>query len=123
MTSKTPADHKPSAAELAHDAELADAELLGDMPELKAPHKLRIRDRNRLMRLVLESELLDGDAPEPGAEPSTEDTLTMLTLIEGIDEFAESIAVDPVAYIEWAEGKDYDAFLAIMNRYAVALGK
>lgn len=125
----------PTEAEIAHDKELSDEELLADMPELKAPEKLRIRERNRIMRLVFESDFMDKDdekdAPKPktaaekaeAAKQKKQETLAILDLVAGIDEFAESIATDKEAYAEWSEGQDYPAFLALMHRYSAALGK
>lgn len=105
-------------AEKELEAVLADDELLADMPELKAPEKLRIRERNRLLALVLQA-----DEMNSRSLTGKEQQVAALDLMAGIDEFAESIAKNQDAYIEWSEGRNYEAFLAIMNRYATALGK
>jgi hypothetical protein len=114
-----------SDAEKLRDAELAAEELLADMPELKPVHRLRIKERNRLMRLVLDSEIFNQtgvtEADKDNVDPTTLNSI--LSIVEGIDDFAESIARDPEQYVEWSEGKSWDTFLAILNRYSAALGK
>lgn len=101
------------------DEKLRDDEILADLPELKDPIKLRIRERNTLLELVMRADVMtkDENADEVDAK------MAALELMAGIDEFAESIAVDKNAYVEWAEVQGYDAFLALLNRYSAALGK
>ena len=101
------------------DEKLRDDEILADLPELKDPIKLRIRERNVLLELVMRADAMtkDENADEVAAK------MAALDLMAGIDEFAETIAVDKNAYVEWAEAQSYDAFLALLNRYSAALGK
>lgn len=101
------------------DEKLRDDEILADLPELKDPIKLRIRERNVLLELVMRADAMskDENADEVAAK------MAALDLMAGIDEFAETIATDKNAYVEWAEAQSYDAFLALLNRYSAALGK
>lgn len=101
------------------DEKLRDDEVLADLPELKDPVKLRIRERNILLELVMRADQMS--KAEDADEVSTK--MASLDLMAGIDEFAETIAVDKNAYIEWSEKQGYDAFLALLNRYSAALGK
>mgnify|MGYP000406172952 CR=1 FL=1 len=101
------------------DEKLRDDEVLADLPELKEPIKLRIRERNILLELVMRADQMS--KAEDADEVSTK--MASLDLMAGIDEFAETIAVDKNAYIEWSEKQSYDAFLALLNRYSEALGK
>lgn len=125
---KAPQDRKPKSEEI-HDAKLADAELLADMPALKPSHRLRLRERNKLMTLLIDSGLLEG-ADENGdvdVDLSTEEgrskVKNMLATAAAVDDFAESIADDPAAYATWAEGKDVDHFMAILGLYMSAVGE
>ena len=101
------------------DEKLRDEEILADLPELKEPIKLRIRERNVLLELVMRADQMS--KAEDADEVATK--MASLDLMAGIDEFAETIAVDKNAYIEWSEKQGYDAFLALLNRYSAALGK
>lgn len=102
--------------------------LLVDLPALREPHRLRVRHTNRLLRIIAEIQpfMKDEDGDEDSDEsvdfndPRVKATLDMT---EKIDEFAESIAVDPDAYIAWSEGKKPRHFMALLNRYSEALGK
>lgn len=49
---RQPQDHKPTA-EKELERSLAEDDLLGDMPELTPPVKLRLRQRNTVMKLAL----------------------------------------------------------------------
>lgn len=121
-TPKRPEGRRTSEAER-HEAALRDDELLEGMPELIPPHRLRIRQRNRVMRLLLDSGFVtDGEvniAPDEGLERLDD----VLGLAEAVDDFAESIAVDPEAYAQWSAGKDFDTFFAILARYSSAVGE
>lgn len=122
---------EPTEAELKREAELEEEELLADMPKLKAPDKLRIGERNRLMKLAIAQRSVFkntlGDkktSKDVDTDDIDEDELVaVLDLMDGVDKFAESIAFDPEEYAEWAEGKEFDTFSALLNRYSVALGK
>jgi hypothetical protein len=124
---KQPQDHKPTAEERLEEALSAD-ELLADLPELKAPEKLRIRDRNKVYTILLGSGLIDddGDVDLGDAEDKKLDFEKVTKTFEmaaQVDEFAESIAKDPDAYIAWSEGKGHEVFFALLTRYASAVGE
>lgn len=105
--------------------ELRTEELLADLPELRPPHRLRLRHRNQIILVVARAEESGAiDAISSGSTSLSSFTPVMNMLAE-IDEFAESIAEDKEAYAEWAEknATNYDAFLAIMNRYSRAVGE
>lgn len=103
----------------------SDDELLEGLPPLTPPNRLRLRSRNRIMRLAIR---LRGILPE-GAEEFDTDALseeqfgTLLDVLAEVDEFAEAIAVDSAAYVAWAEGADYAQFTAILSRYSSAVGE
>jgi hypothetical protein len=103
------------------------AELLADLPELRPAARFRLVHRNAFHNLRLDAYAegafegdmqFDMDKPEDIARYKK-----LQTFVESIDAFAESIAVEPAAYVEWSEGKTEDHFLAIFNRYAEALGE
>ncbi len=124
---KKPQDRKPTAAAQL-EATLSDDELLADLPELKAPGRLRLRQRNVIMAIALRLNEFVGDEEDSDGEGFSIDEddprlPQLLDILADIDEFAESIAVDPKAYAEWAEGKDYDVFTALLQRYASAVGE
>lgn len=106
-------------------------ELLEDMPELRAPHRLRLRHKNALKTLAARVGARAASLPETikksagGFDLKTEEMLLFLDLAAEIDEWAESIAVDKEAYELWAEARQDDPapFLAIMNRYMDAVGE
>lgn len=115
---------KTSAAEELERV-LNEDELLADMPALREPHRLRLRHRNRFMRLLIQAEadgIIGADADEM-ADP--EKMAKILDLLTEIDEFAQSIAVDQQAYEEWSikHASDYEVFMAILSRYASAVGE
>jgi hypothetical protein len=128
---KKPADRKPKAEDILEE-EIAKEDLLADMPALKPPTKLRLAQRNRLSILLMDSGLIDEEDDDASDEDEDFDYRNpehrakikdMLGLAAAIDEFAESIALDQAAYVEWAEGKDVDVFLAIFQRYTSAVGE
>lgn len=120
---KKPQDHKPSAAQQLEDS-LSDDELLADLPELKAPGKLRLRQRNQVMKIALKLRSFTGDA-EGEFELDEDDPRlpALLDILAEVDEFAESIAASRDDYSAWAEGKDYEVFTALLSRYASAVGE
>lgn len=110
--------------EESRDIELSEAELLEDMPELREPTQLRIRHKNRLAAIAYK---LDA-AGIAGKKIRKSDTTMMIALMEvigEIDEFAESIAYDKVAYEEWAiaNSDNQEVFLALFHRYMSAVGE
>jgi hypothetical protein len=131
-----PEDHRLSDEELdqQHADDLAEDEVLADMPTLVPPTKLRVRQRNKVMKLAIglrsfvpeKPEGADGDEVEGelDLDSLSDDQLEkFLDVLADIDDFAESIAVDKEAYVAWSEGQDYDAFTAILGRYSSAVGK
>src|SRR5690606_13564389 len=94
-----------AASELEH--ELNDDEILADLPELRPPHRLRLRHRNRIMAAVFRAErkglISEDDGENALDERNPEQMEAMLEMLADIDEFAESIAVDKDAYVSWAE--------------------
>lgn len=110
-------------AEEIREQELADAELLADLPELRPPHALRVRHKNRLMAVALR--LQEKGVKYGTKNRSVESQIAMLDAIADIDEFAESIAYDKEAYEEWAikNAENIAAFFAILSRYTATLGE
>lgn len=126
---KVPQDHKMSAADEL-EATLSEDELLADMPALIPPAKLRIRQRNTIMKLAFRMRDVIPDS-EDGAVSvdldldslGDEELGKLLDAMADIDDFAESIAIDKAAYAEWAQGKDYEVFSALLSRYSSAVGE
>ena len=126
---KVPEDHKMSAADEL-EATLSEDELLADMPSLIPPAKLRIRQRNTIMKLALSlRDLMPDDGDEAVSVDLDLDNLEgadlekLLDAMADIDDFAESIALDKTAYAEWSQGKDYEVFSALLSRYSSAVGE
>lgn len=132
---KTPQDHKASAADEL-EAILSEDELLDGMPELKAPNRLRVRERNKILTLSIKLNAFRSDDEQQADDADGDDAAAAITMnaddprmpllldvLADIDEFAESIATDPVAYVEWSIGKGYDVFTALLMRYASAVGE
>lgn len=129
-TARQPQDHLLPTDTTPVDG--GDDELLADMPELKAPTRLRIGESNRIMKLMVRVRSLIPDTAEEGADGAAEfdiDTLAdedfdkLLDMLDGVDKFAESIALDPAAYVSWAEGKSIQHFMGLLNRYSSAVGE
>lgn len=122
-TEKTQPARK-GAAEAELEQRLSVDEILADMPELRAPEKLRIRHRSQLMSIFLRA---DEQGILTGGEQISDISKIegMLTLLSEVDDFAESIAVDKEAYERWsiANGDNHEAFVAILTRYASAVGE
>jgi hypothetical protein len=123
---RVPDDHKsksPTAAEQ-RDIDAEQDELLADMPALRPPHRLRARQRSRVLRIALKFMPF---MPEDGGafdldvkDPRMAD---LLDIFSDVDDFAESIAEDPEAYVRWAESASYDQLSAILSRYSSAVGE
>jgi len=137
---RKPQDHKQKAGTASKDVERLREldELLADMPELCPPHKLRYRDRARVQEIAAEAvgrgvivlkDDDEGDGENEGIEFDVrreEDRARLRALhdvVAMIDEFAESIALDPEAYTEWSIGKNEEYFFAILTRYDEAVGE
>lgn len=100
------------------------SELLSDMPELRAPEKLRVRHRNQLARLAMKLASANiHEAVEKNKDLTDEQVDIMLDVMADIDDFAESIAYDADAYADWSAGKELKHFMAIFDRYASAVGE
>ena len=116
---KKPQDHLAPETE----PEVTDDELLAGLPELIAPTKLRLRQRNKIMAMANRlSALTDADGQiniEVGDPSFTE----LLDVLADVDDFAEAIAVDSSAYIEWSHTASYEQFGALLTRYASAVGE
>ena len=103
------------------------AELLADMPSLRPAHKFRLRHRNAFKNLTFEAlkkGVFEGDLNYDMSKPEDiERYQAMQSFVESIDEWAESVADDPDAYAEWAEGKTEETFIALFVTYREALGE
>jgi len=132
---KKPADHKPTLAERV-EAEIDDNELLAGTEDfLKPAHKLRIKERNKVLALVFDMEamLRDGKDEDKDLEELGEDLknsidrdsmMKMLELAGTVDEFVEeNLATDKEAYVEWSEGKSHEVFFALLTHYAGLAGE
>jgi hypothetical protein len=123
---RVPDDRKsksPTAAEQ-REIDAEQDELLADMPALRPPHQLRLRHRNAILRIAvsLQPFVTDGGAGID-LEPDDPRVGVLLDVLADVDDFAESIALDKEAYIAWAVGAQNDHFMAILNRYASAVGE
>ena len=111
------------------DQDALRAELLGDMPELTPAYRLRARQRAGFDRLKMRATVGgvfsgDGMLTFDLTKPKDVDRYdAFLEFVAEIDEWAESIAVDPDAYAEWSAGKGGEHFMAIFMDYQVALGE
>ncbi|RBO73537.1 hypothetical protein [Microbacterium sp. H6] len=109
------------------------AELLGDMPALRAPHRFRLGHKNDFENLTLDaakSGAFDGNGDGDGmlefdtSKPEDIERFQKFkAFVVSIDTWAESIAEDKEAYAEWAEGKTEEHFMALFIYYRDELGK
>lgn len=124
---KKPQDKKPSQAAIEREQIVDEDRALADMPALYGPHELRIRERNRLMAIVVRLHALANDDGELDVdmEADSPEARELLDVIADADDFAESIAVDKDAYIAWARSPraGYEQFTAILTRYGRAVGE
>lgn len=124
----------PTAEELL-EAEAKEADLLADLPALRPATELRLAARNKIKTIQMDhgrnlariiGEAQDGiklsDLPE---DTAIEYVKHMMGVQEAVDAFAESIAIDKPGYIAWsnAHADDYSPFMAILMRYAGAVGE
>lgn len=119
---KVEAVESVTADALEHDLELEDH--LAGVPELKAPARLRRRDRNKVVAILnaLSRRGVLGDA----STLSNEDRIdAFMDMAADIDEFAESIALDHDAYVEWSveNADNIEAFMAIFEKYSSSVGE
>lgn len=105
--------------------------LLADLPALRPAVTFRMRHRNDFQNLLLDAAKSgafdeDTEGPLEFDDSRFEDIERIQKLnefIACIDEWAETIAEDPAAYAEWAQGKTHDHFMALFMEYRDALGE
>jgi hypothetical protein len=128
---KTP---KPSeVVDAEQEAAELRAELLGDMPVLRPPHRFRLGHRNAFTNLTLDAAksgafdgngdgdgMLEFDLTKPG---DIERYQKFADFVASVDDWAETIAEDKDAYAEWSEGKTEEHFIALYMHYRDELGK
>lgn len=111
------------------DQDALRAELLADLPELLPAHRLRARARAGFDRLIMHATvgnvfrkdgMLSFDLNKPA---DVERYDAFLEFVAEIDEWAETIAIDPEAYADWSAGKDGEVFMALFMEYQRALGE
>lgn len=134
MTSpkKSPAKKAPKPSETV-DAQIERddlaEELLSELPELRPAYRFRLAHRNAFQNLsldALKSGAFDGEGALEFDLSKPEDIERFQKLqkfVESIDEWAESIAIDPAAYAAWSEGKTEEHFMALFVSYRDALGE
>lgn len=111
------------------DQDALRAELLADMPELLPAHRLRARARAGFDRLMLHATVgkvfrKDGMLSFNLSKPADVERYdAFLEFVSQIDEWAETIAIDPEAYADWSAGKDGEVFMALFMEYQRALGE
>lgn len=146
MTTPTkPEDRKPAArakstapkpsdiVDAEQEAEELRKELLGDMPDLRPPHRFRLGHRNAFTNLTLDaakSGAFDGNGDGDGMlefdmekPEDIERYQKFAAFVESIDAWAETIAEDAGAYALWSEGKTEEHFVALYMHYRDELGK
>jgi len=116
---KKPQDHLAPEAE----PEATEDELLVELPELTAPTKLRLRQRNKIMAMAGRLSSLTDDAGQISLEVGDPSFVKLLDVLADVDDFAESIAVDAQAYVDWSHTASYEQFGALLTRYASAVGE
>lgn len=122
---------EPTEFEQEQERLAAEAELLAELPALMPQHRLRVRQKNMLKRIMLTFgpvfAALRATAGEDGktdASKLTRDQYDqMFDALEAIDEFGEAIATDKAAYIAWSEGKGDAEMYALYGRYTRAQGE
>ncbi|GAA2577300.1 hypothetical protein [Microbacterium binotii] len=131
---KAPSDRQaktPTPAEIddaKREQDELNASLLVGLPELRPAHRFRLAHRNAFHNLLLDATASGAfDRPELDFDLTNPDDIAafkkLQSFVESIDEWAESIAEDVVAYTEWSEGKTEDTFIALFNTYREALGE
>lgn len=141
MTTTKPQDRKPKAAKPEpKPSEIIEAEqeqqelfdeILKDLPTLRPAARFRLRHRNAFTNLTLDAAKSGAfDAETDGMlefDPSKPEDIERLqklnAFVESIDAWAESIAEDAAAYVEWSEGKTQEHFMALYVTYRDALGE
>ncbi|KJL39907.1 hypothetical protein [Microbacterium trichothecenolyticum] len=121
------------AADMVIEREELRRALLAELPELRPAHRFRLGHRNAFHNLSLEAmksgafdrETLDYDLTKP---EDIEDFQKLQKFVESIDDWAESIAVDVDAYVEWSErvgngDSAEETFMALFSTYQADLGE
>jgi len=129
-TKKTEEEVEPVelSAEEVREAEIEEEDLLADLPPMRKPERLRIRQKNALKTIgIRHSKHLQAlrDAIENDTDIPEEAAIGLLDLAADVDEFGESIALDKAAYERWSEknADNIDVFVALLNRYMSAVGE
>jgi hypothetical protein len=129
---RKPEDHQQKAGTAADAVEREQilAELLGELPALPGANELRISERGRIRSIMIRAEktgIFETATIEVDADSDDEAMIEKIEALDKlcaqIDDWAESIAPDPAAYIRWSRGKGYDHFFAILDRYQSAVGE
>lgn len=129
---RKPQDHQQKAGTAAEELEArAEREaLLEGLPALTPPNELRFRQRARIKEIVAEAVgrdvLREGDDGIEFDITSDADRARLSALydiVDMIDQFAQSIALDPDAYVGWAKDKEESHFFAILTQYNEAVGE
>lgn len=105
-TPETPQDHLQTQ-EQRFDAELQNDELLADLPPVKPPHKLRIRQQNSAIALAFDLEEMMAKYEDPDLSTLDLDGLRALADKKG---FAFTSDADAEALIDILTPTDYAAF-------------
>jgi len=116
---KKPKDHLAPETE----PEVTEDELLATLPQLTPPHKLRLRQRNKIMAMAARLNGLTDDDGGIEVEPGDPAFVELLDVLADVDDFAETIATDSAAYIDWSHTASYEQFGALLTRYASAVGE
>jgi hypothetical protein len=117
---KKPQDHKDP--EIIEEGDVSDEEILAELPELLPVSKLRIRQRNMVIVMTTRLVPLTDDDGKLDMSMDSPEFPILLDIIADIDDFAEKIAIDVSAYIEWSEKASFAQFIAILMRYKSAVG-
>lgn len=115
---KVPQDHLESVNHTPDEDEL-----LAGLPELIPPTRLRPRMRNKIMTMATKLSEYSKEDGTLDMSPGDDGFAAVLEVLADIDEFAESIASDPAAYIEWSMRSSYEQLGALLSRYASAVGE
>lgn len=119
---KKPADRKSKIVE-EFDALAQEEALLSDLPPLKPVSEYRPRDRARITATAMQVErftkagVIDTDDPNQIAE--------IYNVLADFDELAESLALDPEAYVAWSQrhSAHLDVLFALLTRLSRAVGE
>ena len=111
------------------DNDETESEALAGLPALIPAHRFRARHRINFQNLqlnALKSGAFEGNGAlefDMSTPEGIEQYQALMEFVATIDEWAETIAIDPDAYAEWAEGKNYNTFIALFVKYQRELGE